>query len=198
MRERIVMEIVEKSLKEIKPYEHNPRNNEDSVQFVANSIKQFGFRVPIIIDKDNVIVAGHTRYLACQQLKMKTVPCVYADDLTPEQIKAYRIADNKTAERSTWDNDVLGEELKGLLDDFKMTDFGFGDFEISMLTEDFEPDSFDDIDYDKYQEASDNTLKGDRVIITYGKGEEDDVRKLLRIEGDIAVTYRIKDIMGRL
>ena len=76
------MKIIEKKLSELKPYENNPRKNEDAVEYVANSIKEFGIKQPIVIDKNNVIVAGHTRYLAAKQLKIKTFPCVMADDLT--------------------------------------------------------------------------------------------------------------------
>ena len=89
------MEILNLKLEEIKPYEKNPRNNDNAVDAVANSIREFGFKVPIIIDKDNVIVAGHTRYKASLKLGLKTVPCIKADDLNEEQIRAFRLADNK-------------------------------------------------------------------------------------------------------
>ena len=141
-KKELKMEIIEKKLSEIKPYENNPRINDDAVQYVANSIKKFGFRVPIIIDKDNTIIAGHTRYKACEELGIDNVPCVYADDLTPEQVKAYRIADNKTSEQSLWNNELLKVELKELMD-FDMTDFGFGEFEIAELLRETEPISFD-------------------------------------------------------
>ena len=84
-------------ISKLKEYENNPRHNENAVEAVAESIKQFGFKVPIIIDKDNIIVAGHTRKKAAIKLGLKTVPCIIADDLTPEQVKAFRLADNKTA-----------------------------------------------------------------------------------------------------
>ena len=118
------MQIVEKKLCDIKPYEKNPRNNDNAVEQVANSIKQFGFRVPVVIDNDNVIVCGHTRYKASKKLGLETVPCVVADDLTEEQIKAYRLADNKVSELAEWDIDLLGEELDGIFD-IDMSDFGF-------------------------------------------------------------------------
>lgn len=120
------MQIVELSIDLLKPYEKNPRKNDDAVEYVKNSIKEFGFKVPIVIDKDNVIVAGHTRYKAAKRLDIKKVPCIIADDLTPEQIKAYRLADNKVAEKAEWDFDLLNEELAGLLE-FEMADFGFED-----------------------------------------------------------------------
>ena len=118
------MQIVEKKITEIKQYEKNPRKNDSAVDAVANSISQFGFRVPVVIDKDNVIVCGHTRYKAAKKLKLDTVPCVVADDLTDEQIKAYRLADNKVSELAEWDIDLLGEELDGIFD-IDMSDFGF-------------------------------------------------------------------------
>lgn len=111
-------------LKDIKPYEKNARNNKNSIEKVTQSIKEFGFKVPIVLDKDNVIVCGHTRYEAAKKLKMAAVPCVIADDLTENQIKAYRLADNKVAEFSTWDMDLLQDELF-TIDDIDMTDFGF-------------------------------------------------------------------------
>ena len=118
------MQIVEKKIEEIKPYEKNPRKNDSAVEQVANSIKQFGFRVPVVIDKDNIIVCGHTRYKASKKLGLDKVPCVVADDLTEEQVKAYRLADNKVSELAEWDFNILGEELEGIFD-IDMTDFGF-------------------------------------------------------------------------
>ena len=108
----------------IQMYENNPRNNEKAVEAVAESIRQFGFKVPIVVDKDFVIVAGHTRLKAANVLDMKSVPCVIADDLTEEQLKAYRLADNKTAELAEWDFEKLHEELKAL-NAFDMDIFGF-------------------------------------------------------------------------
>lgn len=97
------MKVVEMKIEDVKPYENNPRNNEEAVQYVANSIKEFGFKVPIIIDKENIIVAGHTRLKAAKKLGMEKVPCIMADDLTDEQIRAFRLADNKVGEKATWD-----------------------------------------------------------------------------------------------
>jgi len=89
------MQIVNKNINELKEYINNPRNNDNAVDYVANSIKEFGFKVPIVIDKNNVIVAGHTRYKASKKLGITEVPCIVADDLTDEQIKAFRLVDNK-------------------------------------------------------------------------------------------------------
>ena len=117
------MEILHLKLDEIHPYEKNPRKNNEAVPYVMKSIQEFGFKVPIIIDKDNVIVAGHTRYKAAKKLGMEEVPCIKADDLTDEQIKAFRLADNKVAEKAEWDFDLLSEELGDLTID--MSEFGF-------------------------------------------------------------------------
>ena len=122
------MQIEEVNTSELIPYSNNPRNNDGAVEAVAASIKEFGFKVPIIIDNDNVIVAGHTRLKAAQKLGLEKVPCIKADDLTPGQLKAFRLADNKVSELATWDFDKLEEELTELdaLDlDFNMSDFGF-------------------------------------------------------------------------
>lgn len=117
------MQIEMLKVKDLIPYERNPRNNKDAVDVVANSIKEFGFKNPIIIDKDNVIVAGHTRLLAAKKLKIKEVPCVRADDLTDEQVKAFRIADNSTAQVAEWDFDLLKFEIEDL-PEFDFADFG--------------------------------------------------------------------------
>lgn len=105
------------------PYENNPRNNDKAVEAVANSIKEFGFKVPIIIDKNNVIVAGHTRLKAAKKLGLTDVPVIIADDLNDDQIKAFRLADNKVSEIATWNDDLLLEELKSI--NFDMTMFNF-------------------------------------------------------------------------
>lgn len=123
------MEIVYKKIKDLVPYEKNPRYNDEAVDYVANSIKEFGFKVPIVIDKNNVIIAGHTRYKASEKLGLKEVPTIVADDLTEEQVKAYRLADNKVSEKATWDYDLLDEELSNILD-INMNDFGFLDTDI--------------------------------------------------------------------
>lgn len=91
------MQIVQKKVKDLKPYERNPRRNEEAVKYVKASIQEFGFKVPIVIDADGVIVAGHTRLKAAKELGMEEVPCIVADDLTPEQVKAFRLADNQVS-----------------------------------------------------------------------------------------------------
>ena len=118
------MNIIEKRVKDLKPYEKNPRLNDDAVKYVAESIKNFGFKVPLVIDKDNNIVCGHTRWKACKKLKIDTVPCVVADDLTEEQIKAFRLADNKVSEKAEWDLALLDTELAEI-ETIDMTLLGF-------------------------------------------------------------------------
>lgn len=124
------MDIKMMRLGDLRPYEKNPRKNDEAVKYVQESIKQFGFKVPIVIDRDFVIVAGHTRYKAAKKLDLKEVPCIVADDLTDEQIKAFRLADNKVAEKAEWDFNILSAELDELFD-FDMTAFGFEDDAIS-------------------------------------------------------------------
>ena len=111
-------------IKSIRPYEKNPRRNDEAVDAVAASIREFGWQQPIVVDNDGVIIAGHTRYKAAKKLKCDTVPVVVADDLTEDQVKAYRLADNKTGELAEWDTALLGEELAELAD-FDMSQFGF-------------------------------------------------------------------------
>lgn len=118
------MKVEAKSIGEIKPYENNPRDNDDAVDAVANSIKEFGWQQPIVVDIGGVIIAGHTRYKAAKKLGLKTVPVVVAKDLTEEQVKAYRLADNKSGELATWNDELLEDEL-GSIDDIDMSNFGF-------------------------------------------------------------------------
>lgn len=148
--------IVYKNINDIKEYENNPRINDRAVDKVAESIKSFNFQNPIIIDVNNVIVAGHTRVRAARQLGIDTVPCIVADDLTDAQIKAFRLADNKTGEFALWDIDKMDAELAELADmNFDMSAFGF------IVTGD--DDDFDGDDLDKENEKS----GGVQVTITF-------------------------------
>lgn len=121
MAERLNIKNV--AISTIKPYEYNARRNKKAIKAVAESIKQFGFINPIVVDKDNVIVAGHTRYSAAQLLELDTVPVIVADDLSDEEIRAFRLADNRVAEIATWDKKKLQMELSTIDED--MTVFGF-------------------------------------------------------------------------
>ena len=137
------MNIKELSISQLHEYDNNPRNNDRAVDAVAESIREFGFKVPIVIDGDNVIVCGHTRVKAAQKLGMETVPCIIADDLTPEQIKAFRLADNKTGELAGWEIEKLGKELSEI--DMDMSVFGFDAVEFEEFSEVCE-DEIPDVD----------------------------------------------------
>lgn len=120
------MNVIEVPIDQIKPYENNPRINDDAVQETANSIKEFGWQQPIVVDKNNVVIVGHTRLKAAKKLKLKKVPVVIADRLSEQQVKAYRLADNKTGELADWDLELLDLELNDITE-LDMTDFGFDD-----------------------------------------------------------------------
>ena len=128
--------IVYKSVDELIPYVHNPRDDANAVDAVASSIKNFGFKVPIVIDKGSEIVTGHTRLLAAKKLNMEKVPVIIADDLSEAEVKAFRLADNKVGELADWDWSLLDsefEELKEMELDFDMEEFGFESSDIDHL-----------------------------------------------------------------
>lgn len=156
------------------PYENNPRHNDDAVGAVAESIKEFGFKVPIVIDRDNVIVTGHTRCKAAKMLGLQKVPCIRADDLNEDEIKAFRLADNKVSELATWDNTKLVLELSDI--DMDMSGFGF---EIP----DIEPFELDDDSMDE-EEPEESGLNYDletqekvENILNLGYGQYEGVGK---------------------
>lgn len=168
------MNIVQKKVADIIPYERNPRKNDEAVKYVMESIKEFGFKVPIVIDKDGVIVAGHTRLKAAKKLKLEEVPCIVADDLTDEQIQAFRLADNKVSEKAEWDFDLLAEEMEDLINfDFDMTLFGFEldepEEELEVEEDDFEaelPEEPKAKPGDIYQLGNHRLMCGDSTSIT--------------------------------
>ena len=128
------MQICNMKSTDIIPYDKNPRLNDGAVEAVANSIKEFGWRAPIVVDKDIVIICGHTRLKAAIQLGLEEVPVHIADNLTPEQVQAYRIADNRTGEIAEWDYSLLPVELKELQDsDFDLSLLGFDADELDKL-----------------------------------------------------------------
>lgn len=140
------MQITLLNIKDIKPYEKNPRKNEQAIDFIANSIKEFGFKVPITVDEDFVIITGHTRYEACKKLEIDKIPCIIVKDLSKEQIKAFRLADNKVSEKADWDFNKLEEELKNIKN-IHMELYGFIKNE-----EEFNWDDIKEIDEDNYEE----------------------------------------------
>ena len=129
------MELVNKDIMELKPYPNNPRKSMATTSKVKKSIKEFGFKQPIVLDKDNVIIVGHSRFYAAKELGLKKVPCVVAVDLNPTQIKAYRIADNRISQDAEWDVDLLTVELKQLnISKFDFSQTGFSKEELESLT----------------------------------------------------------------
>jgi ParB-like chromosome segregation protein Spo0J len=158
------MQIINVKMKDITPYEDNPRRNDRAVDVVAKSIKEFGFKNPVILDKDNVIVAGHTRYRAAQRLGLDEVPAIIADDLTPEQVKAFRIMDNKSAEFAEWDYDALLKEIDELSEsDYDVELTGFDMIDIEKLRLDLEV-KLDGLDEDKTEQENSTDEKGAPVI----------------------------------
>lgn len=132
------MNIINLKINEIKPYEKNPRQNDQAVKAVAESIKQFGFQQPIVVDKNKVIIVGHTRHKAAKKLGLEEVPCVIADNLTEKQVKKYRLADNKVGELAEWDEELLWAELQDIGIGEGMEDFGFDEADFNIEDDNIE------------------------------------------------------------
>ncbi|MCF0223807.1 MAG: ParB N-terminal domain-containing protein [Fibrobacter sp.] len=184
------MEIIDVEIGKVKPYERNPRNNKEAVEKVANSIKEFGFKQPIVVDSENVIIAGHTRLLAAKKLGMDKVPVVFANDLTPEQVRMYRLADNKVAEFSEWDIDLLKAELQSLDGSFNFADFGFGDFFCNEPTgddSDFDVDDAMQSIVDPVTQLGDIWKLGRHRLICGDSCDESTVKRLL--DGNMVDLY---------
>lgn len=151
------MEIIEKRLEELKPYDNNPRKNDGAVDALAESIKEFGFRVPLIVSRDGVIISGHTRYKAAKKLDLEKVPCIIAEKLDEDEVKQFRIVDNKTQELAKWDFAALAEELESITT-INMDAFGFAAFsddndepvEITSSLNEGEEVDLDDFDDDQF------------------------------------------------
>lgn len=178
------MKVETVSIDKIKPYENNPRNNDDAV---ANSIKEFGWQQPIVVDNGRVIIAGHTRYKAAKKLGYKEVPIVVADKLTEEQVNAYRLADNKVGELAEWDDAELSEELNKILD-INMADFGFKDEPISNVLDKQEDKYTQKTDIPQYEVTGEkpkeselvDTSKRDYLVQEIKKANlPEDVKKFL-------------------
>ena len=180
------MEIVYKNIEELKPYKKNPRLNDNAVDYVANSIKEFGFKVPIVIDKNNEIVAGHTRLKASKKLGLKEVPCIIADDLNEEQIKAFRLADNKVSEYADWDFPTLNEELEDI--DIDMEQFGFEDLIIKEEQEIVE-DEVPEVPEEPKAKLGDIYQLGNHRLMCGDSASEEDVEKLMNgVKADMVFT----------
>ena len=190
------MNIVNFKVEELIPYINNPRNNNDAVDKVAASIKEFGFKVPIIINKDNVIVTGHTRLKAAKKLGIEEVPCIIADDLTDAQIKAFRIADNKVSEYAEWDEDLLKVELEQLeemdfdLDELNI-DYSDFDLDIGEDIEEIEPEEVEVPEAPEEPKAKlgDIYQLGNHRLMCGDSTSEEDVAKLMNgVKADMVFT----------
>jgi len=167
--------IVYKKIDELKPYKNNPRKNDKAVKAVADSIKEFGFKVPIILDSNMEIIAGHTRLKAAIKLKYKEVPCIIADDLTPDQVRAFRLVDNKVGELAEWDIDLLNIELSEI--ELDLTPF---DFKIEKTVNDIEEDEFEVVLPDEPKsKKGDIYILGNHRLMCGDSTNKDDVEKLM-------------------
>lgn len=198
--------IVWKAVEELTPYQNNARINDQTVPYLKNSIQRFGFKNPIIIDKEGVIIAGHTRLKAALELGYEKLPCVCADDLTPAEVKAFRLVDNKVAELSSWDYGMLDEEMKQLEDDGfgDMGDFGFASFDgdtdlgnggsggqlpPELAGQDLEPE--------KLPDAGGEAETAGRIIITFSEEQRQQLADLLGVKAldPEAVSYSFEKIV---
>lgn len=170
--------IIWKKIEEVVPYDKNPRKNDEAVKYVANSLHDFGWKQPIVVDKNFVIIAGHTRYKAAKKLKMKEVPVIVADDLNEQQVKAYRLADNRVGEIAEWDMVLLDEELDDIFD-FDMSDFGF-DGEIQEEPAEVVEDEFEaELPEEPKAKLGDIYQLGEHRLMCGSSLLKDDVNKLL-------------------
>ncbi len=152
------MEVRNMNIDDIKPYDNNPRDNDNAVESTANSIKEFGWQQPIVVDKDMVIIVGHTRYKAAKKLGYKEVPVVIASNLNKEQVRAYRLADNKTGELANWVYGDLMSEIQEI-QDLDLTDFGFNDSDLD-ISDKWE----DNVSLDDYEEPDTSNFEPKKCI----------------------------------
>ena len=163
------MNIIKMKVEELIPYINNPRNNENAVDKVASSITEFGFKNPIVIDKNNIVINGHTRLLASKKLGLKEVPVIVADDLTEAQVKAFRIADNKTSEYAEWNEELLKLELEQLEDmNFSMSDFDLN-LEYGLFNEEAEKEENKEVEI----EFTEELLEKHNYVVLYFDNEID-------------------------
>lgn len=180
------MQIISKNIEEIKEYENNPRNNDNAVEYVARSIKDFGFKIPIIIDKNNIIVAGHTRYKAAKELNLSEIPCIVADDLTDEQIKAFRLVDNKSAELADWNLELLNIELENIHD----IDMNLYNFDLTELLDNVVDDDYEiELPEDPKTKQGNIYKLGNHYLMCGDSTNLDDVQKLMQDQkADLIIT----------
>ena len=177
---------------DVRPYEDNPRRNDGAVQAVAASLREFGWKQPIVVDADGTIIVGHTRYKAALALGMTDVPVVVASDLTPEQCAAYRLADNRVGELAEWDSELLAQELDGL-SGFDMEQFGFDDSDLQTPEAFEEPVSLDEVREVEPDDSAPDRVRpgelwrmGDHVLLCGDATSADDVERLIEAGGGSA------------
>ena len=193
------LQIVMKPVNAIAPYEKNPRHNDRTIETLKRSIEKYKFRNPIILDDKDIIVAGHARLKAALLLGLKEVPCVYATGLTDEQIRAYRIADNKTAEIAGWDYDKLMTEMQALSKkDFDLYDTGFNFLEqIEYAGQDKIPRKMDTGAFRGYEQNAEETIiqSFNVAIICNGDAEKETLKQMMHENGNLKRLYRAEDLM---
>lgn len=173
------MKIENTPIDSVVEYARNPRKNDGAVQAVAASIKEFGWKSPIVIDKNNVVVAGHTRLKAARKLGLTTVPTLRADDLTPQQVKAFRILDNKVAEKAEWDSELLEVELAEAAIDLELFDVDFSDDLDAGPGDVGEEDSIPDAPVEAFTKAGDLWLCGDHRVLCGDSTRAEDVARVM-------------------
>ena len=179
------MEIEYREIGSVTPYDRNPRRNDQAVDAVAASIEEFGFKVPMVVDSEGTIVAGHTRYKAAKRLGMRVVPVIVADDLTPEQVRAFRLADNKVAELADWDWDLLADELEGI-ETIDMEAFGFdADFDIETGEPEAEDDGYEvDPPEEPESRLGDVYRLGDHVLVVGDSTDPETIERAMDAMGE--------------
>lgn len=197
------MKIITLPIDEIRPYGRNPRLNDIAVPAVAASIREFGFRVPLLIDRDGVIIAGHTRYKAALSLGLTELPCVVADDLTPKQVRAYRLMDNKSSEKAHWNEELLEQEFQSLADmGYDLTKTAFEQFEIESIMdgfweEDDTPEEEPSAPEASAPEAEPMPNEGFSMIICCeDEAERQAVAGILGVQGELKQAYRLSEILA--
>ena len=186
-----IMNVTEVNIESVKPYNKNPRINDDAVQVVKKSLKEFGFQQPLVLDQDNVVIVGHTRLLAATELGLKKVPCVIANNLDKEKIKAYRIMDNKSAEYASWNYGLLTEEMNDLLQkdyDLSLTGFNLDELNNLGINADFDQfaelgltdeDEVPELQHDPISKKGDIWILGNHKLMNGDSTNFEDVDKLM-------------------
>ena len=186
------------SKEDLKPYANNAKvHTAEQIEQIKRSIEQFGFNDPIAIWHDNEIVEGHGRLLAVMEMpEIEKVPVIRLDELTDTQRKAYMLAHNKLTMNTNFDNGILSVELDDIVGEIDMTELGFSDFEIALITGDFEPEGYDEDVLSEYDDHAEEFLAKKRVMITYSEGQEVLVANLLSVDVDkLKVVYDISELV---